>query len=126
MKSKNIKFRFQNLKNIKIYIDETLIREAFENILYNLCENSHEKSLIELSVSVSAYRVIFTFLCRNINFCKENFERQNLSSNGYQKLGYNSGLNMAKKIISAHLGSVKTGRQNNEYSVIKITLPKAM
>ena len=122
LKSKNIKFRCLNAKNIKIYIDENLLLEAFENILYNLCENSRENSIIELNTVFLSGRINFIFTCLHINFGKENFEKIHFEE--YRKLGCNSGLNMAKKIISAHSGTLKIVKQNNEYTTVKINLPK--
>ncbi|MBQ2644885.1 HAMP domain-containing histidine kinase [bacterium] len=123
LNSKNNKIALILDRSSKVYIDEKLLKEAIVNIIFQINEYSKENTNILLKMDISHKTLRMLFKIPNIKIQKDIFEKQISTEDEYRKLGKNSGLYLAERIILAHGGNIKIKNEEN-YSVLKINILK--
>lgn len=110
-------------KNYRIDIDEKFFISAIVNILYHINERCCENSTIKLDVDLRRNKIIFKITSNCKNFDKSLFEKSELSTKKYERLGYNNGLYLSEKIIQSHKGSISIKKSYKNKSVVSIEIP---
>lgn len=126
-------FNFMNSKNNKlnilsngaeiVKIDETFFPSAIINILYQVNERSKENSTISLYIYEKKDKIIFKISGDFEPINKKLFDKSELSKKEYERIGYNNGLYLAKRIINAHGGNIAVKKNSKKNRLIVIEIP---
>ena len=121
-KSKNNKINLTVKRNKYVYIDNSLLKEALINILYQINENCVENSTVDIIMNFSHQSFKIDIFAPYKNTESDFFIKQDNFINEYNKIAINSGLYMAKKIIYSHSGKINLFCNENS-TVFKISIP---
>lgn len=108
-------------------LDEKLLRSILTNILSNAIRYSHTLTPIRLQLSKSQGQVIFRVRDRGIGIPREDFphlfEPFHRGKNVSNIPGTGLGLNIVKRFVDLHRGSVQVDSKLNQGTTFTITLP---
>lgn len=125
---KNITTRFySNIKEDDVYIDIFEIKRVINNLLSNAIEYSSQNSFIDVSLDKNNKE----YICNikdyglGIDLKKYNciFDEYLTLSKENKKVGFGLGLNICKKIISAHGGNISIDSLPNKGTTVCFTIP---
>jgi two-component system phosphate regulon sensor histidine kinase PhoR len=127
---KNISIKKDYLKNLEIYCNEGLIRQALINLVVNAINYSPENSKVTISVSEKKYEIIFKVIDNGIGIPKADinriFERfYRVDKNRSRDSGGTGlGLSIVKHIALLHSGDIKVESEENKGSTFIFTISK--
>lgn len=123
MNSKNniLDIKTDDVENVKI--DETFFPSAIVNILYQVNERCKENSTITLNIYEKQDKIIFKISGNFEPINKNLFDKSELSKKEYERIGYNNGLYLAKRIINAHGGNIALNKNSKKNKIIIIEIP---
>ncbi|WP_101772239.1 HAMP domain-containing sensor histidine kinase [Peptostreptococcus faecalis] len=110
-KSNDIMFKLEcDISDMKIYIDEQLVKRALMNIISNACKHTKEGGIISLKVETEDYLLKFTVLDEGEGFTDEGLKNASkfLYTNDKERSGknYGIGLFVAELVASNHGGKL--------------------
>lgn len=120
---KNNKLEIISDDNETVKIDETFFPSAIINILYQVNERSKENSTISLYIYEKKDKIIFKISGDFEPINKKLFDKSELSKKEYERIGYNNGLYLAKRIINAHGGNIAVKKNSKKNRLIVIEIP---
>lgn len=123
MNSKNNKLEINSETVETVKIDETFFPNAIINILYQVNERSKENSIISLNIYEKKEKIIFKISGDFEPINKNLFDKSELSKKEYERIGYNNGLYLAKRIINAHGGNIAVKKNSKKNRLIVIEIP---
>lgn len=123
LKSKNnlLDIKADSVKKVKI--DETFFPNAIINILYQINERNKSNSTITLDIYEKKDKTIFKISGDFEPINKKLFDKSELSKKEYERIGYNNGLYLAKRIINAHCGNIAVKKNSKKNRLIVIEIP---
>ena len=126
-------FNFMNSKNNKlnilsngveiVKIDETFFPCAIVNILYQVNERTKNNSVITTEIYQKKNKTFFKISGDFEPINKKLFDKSELSKKEYERIGYNNGLYLAKRIINAHGGNIAVKKNSKKNRLIVIEIP---
>ena len=129
-KKKDIKIKKTYIKNLQLYCNEGLLRQAIINLVINAINYSPEKNDVEISVSEKKYEVIIKVKDYGIGIPENDkdriFERfYRVDKNRSRDSGGTGlGLSIVKHIALLHSGSISVESEENKGSTFILTLSK--
>ncbi len=129
-KKKNISIKKDSVKNLEIYCNEGLLRQAIINLVVNAINYSPDDSKIEISVSEKKYEIIIKVKDYGIGIPDSEkhriFERfYRVDKNRSRDSGGTGlGLSIVKHIALLHSGSIEVESEENKGSTFILTLSK--
>ena len=127
---KNITIKKDYLKNLIIYCNESLLKQALINLVVNAINYSPDNSNIKISVSDKKYEVIFKVKDKGIGIPAEDinriFERfYRVDKNRSRDSGGTGlGLSIVKHIAILHSGNISVESKENKGSTFTFTISK--
>ena len=116
-------------KYISVYADKLQMKKAFENLIDFCVSNAYkdtvicceiEKDAILNSVNIS---LLYESPYANPNSINNMFEMYTTSAEKFNKVGSSLNLYLAKRIITAHSGTINVETKQSSYSKCSIELP---
>ena len=118
-------------KGLKVYGDETLIRQAIYNLLSNAVRYNQPKGRVDIRLKHEGSDVVCRITNtgpgispRNKDKIFQRFFRED-TSRSRQKDGFGLGLSLALEIVRAHRGSLQLEKSDFEETVFNMRLPGA-
>jgi heavy metal sensor kinase len=126
-----LRFEIEIEEALRIHGDETLLRQAFYNLLHNAVRYNWPNGMVRLSLSLNGSQVACRISNtgpgispRNIGRVFDRFFREDASRNRRND-GFGLGLPLAREIMRAHGGEITLEGSNDEETVFECRLPAA-
>lgn len=126
---KNQKICIKNeIHDEKAFVDVIEIKRVIHNLVSNAVEYSPEGSKIRIKLSMNKSQFLITVKDSGYGIDSESlgnvFDEYMSLAKKQKRVGFGLGLNICKKIVSAHGGTIKINSKVGEGTEIQFTLPR--